>query len=205
MTSPLNSPRQSLSYRHSPQPVAHTVSRFADHALFRAIRRHVAQPGRPALRVSPVSVADNIYNAVNTLSVAASDAYSTLLPTADVANAVLTSLPAYDLTLFAASLQTGNLLRPSQPIATYTYLIPFRAFEAFAVIGQAETVAVTGKPRPVGQRGVAVRSRRRRSGWCGRSRTGSRRRTGTCPPIAANTGRVPHRSRRGRSGRAPPS
>jgi len=92
--------------------------------------------------VSPVSVADNIYNAVNTLSGAASDAYSTLLPTADVANAVLTSLPAYDLTLFAAGLQTGNLLEAiGQPIATDTYLIPLAgAFEAFAVIGQAETV-----------------------------------------------------------------
>jgi hypothetical protein len=93
--------------------------------------------------VSPVSVADNIYNAVNTLSGAASDAYSTLLPTADVANAVLTSLPAYDLTLFAAGLQTGNLFEAiGQPIATDTYLIPLAgAFEAFAVIGQAETVA----------------------------------------------------------------
>ncbi|MGA3254075.1 MAG: hypothetical protein ABSD32_08055 [Mycobacterium sp.] len=92
--------------------------------------------------LSPVSVADNLYNGVNTLSGAASDAYSTLLPTADVANGLLTSLPAYDLTLFAAGLQTGNLLDAiGQPIATDTYLIPLAgAFEAFAVIGQAETV-----------------------------------------------------------------
>ena len=92
--------------------------------------------------LSPVSVADNVYNAVNSLSGAASDAYSTLLPTADVANGLLTSLPAYDLTLFAGGLQTGNLLDAiGQPIATDTYLIPLAgAFEAFAVIGQAETV-----------------------------------------------------------------
>jgi PE-PPE domain/PE family len=92
--------------------------------------------------LSPVSVADNLYNAVNTLSGAASDAYSTLLPTADVANALVTSLPAYDLTLFAAGLQSGNLLEAiGQPIATDTFLIPLAgAFELFAVIGQAETV-----------------------------------------------------------------
>jgi PE-PPE domain/PE family len=92
--------------------------------------------------LSPVSVADGIYNAVNALSGAASDAYSTLLPTADVANGLVTSLPAYDLTLFAAGLQSGNLLGAiGQPIATDTYLIPLAgAFEAFAVIGQAQTV-----------------------------------------------------------------
>ena len=92
--------------------------------------------------LSPVSVAGDVSNAVNALSLAASDSYSTLLPTADVANALLTSLPAYDLTLFAAGLQTGNLLDAiGQPIATDTYLIPLAgAFEAFAVIGQAETV-----------------------------------------------------------------
>jgi len=92
--------------------------------------------------LSPVKIADTIYNAVNTLSLATSDAYATLLPTADVVNALLTTLPAYDLTLFAAGLQSGNLLAAiGQPIATDTYLIPLAvAFEAFAVIGQAEAV-----------------------------------------------------------------
>lgn len=102
----------------------------------------VAGPANLLASLSPVSVADDIYNAVNALSGAASDAYSTLLPTADVANAVVTSLPAYDLTLFAAGLQSGNLLEAiGQPIATDTYLIPLAgAFEAFAVIGQVESV-----------------------------------------------------------------
>ena len=99
-------------------------------------------PGNLLSALSPVSVADGIYNAVNALSGAASDAYSTLLPTADVVNAVLTSLPAYDLTLFAAGLQSGNLLDAIvQPIATDVYLVPLAvAFEGFAVIGQVETV-----------------------------------------------------------------
>ena len=91
---------------------------------------------------SPVKVADNIYNAVNALSAAASDAYQILLPTADVANALLTSLPAYDLTLFAAGLQAGNLIEAiGQPIATDMYLVPLAfAFEGFAVISQLEAV-----------------------------------------------------------------
>ena len=72
----------------------------------------------------------------------AGGAYATLLPTADVVNALPTSLPAYDLTLFAAGLQSGNLLAAiGQPIATDTYLIPLAvAFEAFAVIGQASNL-----------------------------------------------------------------
>jgi PE-PPE domain/PE family len=91
--------------------------------------------------VSPVSVANDVYGAVNSLSRATADTYATLLPTADVINGVFTSLPAYDLTLFASGLQSGDLVSAIvQPIATDTYLIPLAgAFEAFAVIGQAQT------------------------------------------------------------------
>jgi hypothetical protein len=92
--------------------------------------------------LSPVSVANDVYNAVNTLSGAAPDAYSTLLPTVDVLNGLVSSLPAYDLTLFAGGLQSGDLLSAiGQPIATDTYLVPLAgAFELFAVINQVETV-----------------------------------------------------------------
>jgi hypothetical protein len=102
----------------------------------------LANPANLVSGFSPVRFADNIYNAVNALSGAASDLYSILLPTADVTNALLTSLPAYDLTLFAAGLQAGNLVEAiGQPIATDTYLIPLAfAFEAFAVIGQLQSV-----------------------------------------------------------------
>ncbi len=41
----------------------------------------------------------------NTVSAVASDAYSTLLPTADIANALLTSVPAYDFDLFSSGIQ----------------------------------------------------------------------------------------------------
>jgi hypothetical protein len=92
--------------------------------------------------LSPVNVANDVYGAVNALSGAGADAYATLLPTADVINGVFTSLPAYDLTLFASGLQSGDLISAIvQPIATDTYLIPLAgAFELFAGINQVETV-----------------------------------------------------------------
>ena len=107
-----------------------------------AISTVLPSPADLLSAVSPVSVADNIYDSVNALSRAGADAYAALLPTADVANALVTSLPAYDLTLFAAGLQSGNLIEAiGQPIATDTYLIPLAgAFELFAVISQASSV-----------------------------------------------------------------
>lgn len=47
---------------------------------------------------------------INWISSALTSAYSTLLPTADIINALLTSVPAYDFELFVDNLQAGNLL-----------------------------------------------------------------------------------------------
>jgi hypothetical protein len=47
---------------------------------------------------------------VNAFSAALSQAYATLLPTADFINALTTSLPAYDASLFIDNLQSGDLL-----------------------------------------------------------------------------------------------
>lgn len=46
---------------------------------------------------------------VNALSGAASSAYSMLLPTADIVTAMLTTLPAYDVSLFLGAFQGGDL------------------------------------------------------------------------------------------------
>ncbi|MGO9508533.1 MAG: PE-PPE domain-containing protein [Mycobacterium sp.] len=131
----------------------HDVSAaFSPTGVAQALSSAFASPGPSATMMpapadllsalSPVSVANGVYNAVNSLSGAASDAYSTLLPTADVLNGLVTSLPAYDLTLFADGLQSGDLVSAIvQPIATDTYLVPLAgAFELFAVINQVETV-----------------------------------------------------------------
>ncbi|WP_343599117.1 PE-PPE domain-containing protein [Mycobacterium sp.] len=63
-----------------------------------------------ALAGDPVSLVSDFGHAVNTLSSAVSTAYGTLLPTADLANALFTSLAAYDAGLFVDNLQAGNLL-----------------------------------------------------------------------------------------------
>ncbi len=66
---------------------------------------------------SPDSFIDTLMTAntrfANAISAAASDAYSVLLPTADIANALLTSVPAYDFDLFSSGIQmalNGNLI-----------------------------------------------------------------------------------------------
>ena len=69
------------------------------------------------------------------ISGAASDAYATLLPTADIVNALLTSVPAYDVNLFLSGIQQaldGNVLGGLQyaliaPLAASTGLLTMAA------------------------------------------------------------------------------
>ena len=74
----------------------------------------------------------------NTVSAVASDAYATLLPTADIVNALLTSVPAYDVDLFLSGIQqalngdpVGGLVYAfGAPIAADTALLTlFGGFE----------------------------------------------------------------------------
>ncbi|KAA8966508.1 hypothetical protein [Mycobacterium sp.] len=75
---------------------------------------------------------------VDAFSSAASSAYSTLLPTADIVNALLTSLPDYDLTLFTDNLSNGNLLDAlGLPIAANTALGTLAAGFEYDVITNA--------------------------------------------------------------------
>jgi hypothetical protein len=77
---------------------------------------------------------------VNAISSAASTAYSTLLPLADIGNALLTSLPAYDLSLFTDNLSNGDLLDAlGLPIAANTGMDTLFAGFGFAVIDNAVT------------------------------------------------------------------
>ena len=77
---------------------------------------------------------------VNAISSAASAAYSTLLPLADIGNALLTSLPAYDLSLFTDNLSNGDLLDAiGLPIAADTGMGTLFAGFAVAVIDNAAT------------------------------------------------------------------
>jgi PE-PPE domain len=75
---------------------------------------------------------------VNAISSAASTAYSVLLPLADIGNALLTSLPAYDLSLFTDNLFNGDLLDAfGLPIAANTGMETLFAGFGLAVIENA--------------------------------------------------------------------
>jgi hypothetical protein len=74
----------------------------------------------------------------NAISGAASTAYSTLLPTADILNALTTSLPAYDLSLFTDNIASGNYADAfGLPIAANTALDTLAAGFEYSVIESA--------------------------------------------------------------------
>lgn len=75
---------------------------------------------------------------INAISSAASTAYSTLLPLADIANALFTSVPAYDLSLLTANLGSGDLVDAlGLPVAADTALGTLAAGFAFESISHA--------------------------------------------------------------------
>jgi hypothetical protein len=87
---------------------------------------------------SPEAASTALTELVNALSGAASTAYSTLLPTADIANALLTSMPAYDVSLITDNLSTGDLLDAvGLPVAADTALVTLAAGFEYDVISNA--------------------------------------------------------------------
>jgi PE-PPE domain len=93
-----------------------------------------------ALAADATDPAASLGDFVNAISSAASTAYSTLLPLADIGNALLTSLPAYDLSLFTDNLSNGDLLDAfGLPLAADTGLGTLFAGFGLAVIDNAAT------------------------------------------------------------------
>jgi PE-PPE domain len=93
-----------------------------------------------ALSADAANPAATLTELVNAISSAASAAYSTLLPLADIGNALVTSLPAYDLSLFTDNLSNGDLLDAlGLPVAVDTAMLTLAAGFAFEVIDHAVT------------------------------------------------------------------
>jgi hypothetical protein len=91
-----------------------------------------------ALSADAANPAASFTDLVNAISSAASAAYSTLLPLADIGNSLLTSLPAYDLSLFTDNLSSGDLLDAiGLPIAADTGMGTLFAGFGLAVIENA--------------------------------------------------------------------
>jgi hypothetical protein len=75
---------------------------------------------------------------VDAISSATSTAYSTLLPLADITNALLTSVPSYEFSLFTDNLATGDITDAlGLPIAADTALNTLAAGFAYEVISNA--------------------------------------------------------------------
>lgn len=84
------------------------------------------------------SVASFLPNAVNALSDAAANAYAALLPTADIGNALVTSIPAYLLNLSLDNLMDGDLLNAvGLPLAGAVGLATMAGGFEFLVIADA--------------------------------------------------------------------
>jgi hypothetical protein len=79
---------------------------------------------------------------VNTVSDVASLGYSTLLPLADIGNALVTSMPAYDVDLSVNSLNSGKLVDAvGLPIAADTELLTLAAgFGLVAILNQVSAI-----------------------------------------------------------------
>jgi hypothetical protein len=92
-----------------------------------------------ALSTDPTATFTELVNAITTAS---SAAYSALLPTADIINALVTSLPAYDLSLFSANIATGDLADAfGLPIAADTAVFTLAGgFEVEVLQGAATAI-----------------------------------------------------------------
>ncbi|QLL07789.1 PE family protein [Mycobacterium vicinigordonae] len=87
---------------------------------------------------APPPVPATPMNIANTLASVVSTGYSVLLPTADLATAFATTLPAYDATLFLSQLAQGNLVEAIQlPLAATTGLVALGGMIEFISVVEA--------------------------------------------------------------------
>ncbi len=83
-------------------------------------------------------VMPSLTDIVNAFTSASATLYSTLLPTADIINSLVTTLPAYAATLFAQELASGDLLNAiGLPLAASTGLVTMAAGFEFMVMSSA--------------------------------------------------------------------
>jgi hypothetical protein len=75
---------------------------------------------------------------INDLSATLSADYAALLPIADTVNALTTSLPSFDVSVFLNQLEAGNLIGAiGEPIAADVALVPFALFLGLGPIADA--------------------------------------------------------------------
>ena len=95
-----------------------------------------------AVATAPAAL-PSLTDIVNAFSSAASSLYSVLLPTADFVNALVTTMPAYDVSLFTGALSSGDLLDAfGLPIAADTEFLTLAAGFEFQVLDEGITAAI---------------------------------------------------------------
>jgi hypothetical protein len=93
-----------------------------------------------ALATDAANPAATLTDLVNAITTASSAAYSTLLPTADIINALVTSVPSYDLSLISDNVATGDFADAlGLPIAADTALFALAAGFEVTVLQDAAT------------------------------------------------------------------
>jgi hypothetical protein len=93
-----------------------------------------------ALATDAADPAATLTDLVNAITTASSAAYSTLLPTADIINALVTSVPSYDLSLISDNVATGDFTDAlGLPIAADTALFTLAAGFEVTVLQDAAT------------------------------------------------------------------
>jgi hypothetical protein len=91
----------------------------------------------------PAPVAPTPLNIANTIASIVSTDYAVLLPTVDTALGFVTTIPAYDATLFVSQLLQGNLINAiGYPIAADVGLATVAGLVEFAVIGSAVSTTI---------------------------------------------------------------
>jgi PE-PPE domain len=98
----------------------------------------------PSSAALPSDPATSITDIANALSSAASALYSALLPTADLINSLVTTIPAYDASIFTGNLEAGNVLDAlGLPIAADTGLVSMGALLEISVVADAASAALS--------------------------------------------------------------
>jgi hypothetical protein len=96
-----------------------------------------------ALEADLANPAASFTEFVNALSSAASTLYSTLLPTTDIINSLVTSLPAWETSIFTDTLSSGDLLDAlGLPIAGTTAIGTLAAGFEYEILSTAISQAV---------------------------------------------------------------
>ncbi len=111
------------------------------HEGIQAFKADLANPP-PVIKLPPSTpptpIAPTPVNIANTIADIVSTDYAVLLPTADTGLSFVTTLPAYDATLFVGQLLQGNLANAiGYPIAADVGLATVAGFVEFGVIGSA--------------------------------------------------------------------